>query len=76
MSKNVEILIVEENPEESENLKRILELHNYNASIEHNGKLVTDKIRRRKPEILICAVKMLETDGYELCRAIKEDDEL
>jgi two-component system, cell cycle sensor histidine kinase and response regulator CckA len=76
MSKDVEILIVEENPFEREHLKQILELHGYRVSTEPAGARLLDKIRTYKPQIVISAVTLSEMDSYELCRAIKTDDAL
>ncbi len=76
MSNGVEILIVEENPAESEHLKQILERHGHKVLIEHNGKRALDHIRLRKPQIVISAVLLPEMDGYALCREIKADENL
>jgi two-component system, cell cycle sensor histidine kinase and response regulator CckA len=76
MNKKAEILIVEENPEESEHLKRILKLHDYHVSVEHNVEHALETIRERKPEIVISAAESPETNGYELCCAVKADREL
>jgi len=76
MSKNVEILVVEENPAESEYLKHILELHEYSVSVENNGRIALDAMSRRKPQIVISAVMLPDMDGYALCRKIKADEQL
>lgn len=76
MNKNVEILIVEENSAESEHLKRILELHDYDVTVEPNGKRALDEIRRRQPHVVIITAALSKTDGYELCRAVKADEKL
>jgi PAS domain S-box-containing protein len=74
MTKDVEILIVEENLTESEHLKRILEQHDHQVSIEHNGQSALDHMRQSKPQIVISAVLLPEMDGYALCREIKADE--
>ncbi|MDQ3751255.1 MAG: PAS domain S-box protein [Acidobacteriota bacterium] len=63
MSKDVEILIVEENPTESEHLKHILEQHAYRVTVEHNGKAALDAARANSPRIVISGVALPETDG-------------
>ncbi len=51
MTKDVEIIIVEENLTESEHLKRILEQHGHHVSIEHNGQGALDRMRRSSADI-------------------------
>jgi PAS domain S-box-containing protein len=76
MSEEAEILIVEENLAQAEQLKHILELHNYKVLVEHNGRLALAAIRRRQPRLVISAVLLPEMDGYALCREIKADVKL
>ncbi|MGI9166778.1 MAG: PAS domain S-box protein [Pyrinomonadaceae bacterium] len=76
MSNTAEILIVEESLNQAEQLKRILEQHNHQVSVEHNGELALASMRQRKPKIVISAIQMPEMDGYELCRKIKADEDL
>lgn len=76
MSKDKEILIVEENLAESEHLKHILEQHAYLVSVEHNAKVALDVLRANPPQIVISAVLLPEMDGYQLCREIKADEQL
>lgn len=76
MSNTAEILIVEESLNQAEQLKRILEQHNHQVSVERNGKLALASMRQRKPKIVISPIRMPKMDGYELCRKIKADEEL
>lgn len=76
MSEEIEILIVEESLAQSEQLKHILEQHGHRVSVEHDIQRALSAIRRRKPQIVISAVKFPEMDGYELCREIKTDENL
>ena len=76
MSKDIAILIVEEDLIQSEQLKHILEQHEHEVSVEHNAQLALASIRRRKPQIVISAVLLPEIDGYALCREIKADENL
>jgi len=76
MSKDVEILIVEENLTESEHLKHILEQHGHQVSIEHSGQGALDHMRQVRPQLVISAVMLPGVDGYALCREIKADEQL
>src|SRR6185369_8442960 len=76
MSEEIEILIVEESLAQAEQLKHILEQHGHRVSVEHDIRVALSAIRRRKPQIVISAVKFPEMDGYALCREIKTDENL
>src|SRR5436309_1956941 len=76
MNKGSRVLIVQDNESQAENLKHILELHDYEVSVEISGIRALAAMREQKPQIVISAVVMAEMDGYQLCREIKADEEL
>ena len=71
-----EILIVEDSPTQAEELKYVLERHNYGVSVASNGIEALSLIKLHKPTIVISDIVMPEMDGYQLCREIKQDDRL
>ncbi len=70
------ILIAEDSPTQAEQLKYILEAHEYTVHHALNGQLALDMVRRRKPLMIISDVVMPEMDGYKFCEAIKNDPAL
>ena len=72
----VEILIVEDSPTQVENLRYILERHDFAVLVASNGIEALSLIRAGKPTMVISDIFMPEMDGYQLCREIKNDDEL
>ena len=76
MDKIIVVLIVQESTEQAEHLKHILELHNYEVTVQTSGKLALAAMHLSKPNIVISAVMMAEMDGYELCKTIKADEDL
>jgi PAS domain S-box-containing protein len=72
----VEILIVEDSPTQAEKLKYVLERHDFTVSVASNGIKALSMIRACKPTMVISDIFMPEMDGYQLCREIKNDDEL
>lgn len=70
------ILIVEDSPTQAEKLRLILEDSGYNVKTAYNGVAALEIIRLEKPLIIISDVIMPEMDGYELCRTLKDSDEL
>jgi two-component system cell cycle sensor histidine kinase/response regulator CckA len=76
MTQKPDILIAEESPHEAEKLKRVLEQHNHEVSVAHNGELALASIRQRKPKIVISDTQLPTLNGFELCRQIKADENL
>jgi two-component system sensor histidine kinase/response regulator len=76
MSRDVEILLVQNNTAEAEHFKQILERLEHPVLVAHDGKLALAAMRQHKPQIVISAIQMPEMSGYELCRQIKADKSL
>ncbi len=73
---NLEILIVEDSRTQAEQLKYILEDHDFHVVATRNGREALDALRQRKPTLVITDITMPEIDGYELCRRIRADEQL
>ncbi len=72
----IEIFIAEESPTQAEQLQYLLEEQGYKVTIAANGRKALESIRQHKPALVISDIVMLEMNGYELCQAIKSDEEL
>ncbi|MDP1612843.1 MAG: response regulator [Sulfuritalea sp.] len=70
------ILIVEDSPVEAELLRRLLVKAGYAASVAHNGEEGLRMVRAQRPALVMSDINMPVMNGYQLCRAIKYDDEL
>lgn len=70
------ILIAEDSPTQSENLRYFLERHGYRVVSARNGREALDLMARHKPQLVISDIIMPEMDGYELCQCIRSDQEL
>jgi len=71
-----EFVIAEDSPTQQEHLRAILEDNGFVVRAAANGRKALELIRERKPILLISDIVMPEMDGYALCRAIKEDEDL
>jgi signal transduction histidine kinase len=71
-----EILIVEDSPTQAERLRRLIESKGYRARVAPNGQVALEKIRGRKPQLVLSDIIMPEMNGYELCRSLKADPTL
>lgn len=72
----IEILVVEDNPTQSTQLRRILEKNGYAVTVCCDGEAALDQMRTRRPVIVISDVLMPGMDGYQLCHEIKSDETL
>jgi signal transduction histidine kinase/ligand-binding sensor domain-containing protein/CheY-like chemotaxis protein len=75
-SSKPKILLVEDNQEILEYLKRIvLETGMFEVMEASNGKAALKSVKRNYPDIIISDIHMPEMDGIECCRQIKSDEE-
>ncbi|MGO8942203.1 MAG: sensor histidine kinase [Syntrophobacteraceae bacterium] len=71
-----EILIVEDSPTQAMELEFILKQNGYRPSVAANGREALEWLSRKMPAMVISDIVMPELDGYQLCRAIRENQEL
>jgi DNA-binding response OmpR family regulator len=69
------ILVADDNADMREYLKRLLTPH-YEVQTTEDGAAALSKLRRRRPDLLLCDVMMPQLDGFGLLRAIRTDPEL
>ena len=74
--KSANILIVEDSPTQAIQLQSLLEENGYKVSVAVNGADALSYLDEYIPDLVISDIVMPEMDGYELCRKIKEDDDL
>ncbi|MDO9550342.1 MAG: PAS domain S-box protein [Methanoregula sp.] len=72
----VNILVVEDSRTQAEYLKHILENEGYRVFVAVNGNQALEQIKIEKPAIVLTDIMMPEMDGYALCRAIKQDENI
>ncbi len=70
------ILVVEDSPIEAELLRRTLVRAGYAVNVAHNGEEGLQAARAQRPVLVMSDINMPVMNGYELCRAIKYDDDL
>ena len=73
---NMKILVVEDSPTQAIRLQHILETRGFEVAVSHNGKAALQYLKGNRPTIIISDVIMPEMDGYELCKRIKDDENL
>jgi len=70
------ILVVEDSRTQAEYLRHILETEGYTVTLAANGNDALEQIRIDRPTIVLTDILMPEMDGYTLCRAIKQNEEM
>jgi len=79
--KNVEqhgrtILVVEDSATQAELLRRFLEDENYSPQIAGDGSEGLATARAQRPDLILADIAMPVMNGFELCRAVKDDPDL
>lgn len=73
---SLNILIAEDSRTQADLLGFLLKQHGYRVTIAANGKQALETAQAQKPTLIISDVMMPEMNGYELCKAIKSDENL
>ncbi|OFX41840.1 MAG: hypothetical protein A2X03_07835 [Bacteroidetes bacterium GWA2_40_15] len=73
VSKNTEILVVEDSITQATQIKHLLESHHYKVIVAHDGAEAIRKLSKHKPSLVISDILMPEMNGYELCKQIKSN---
>ena len=69
------IIIVDDDRETREMLKMALELEGYEVTLAGNGLRLISTLHVDRPDLILLDVVMSWIDGFELCRAVKKNDE-
>lgn len=67
------ILVVDDSPVNLRLVVRTLEGRGYRLLAAKNGRAALDIARRVRPDLILLDVMMPELDGFEVCRALKND---
>ena len=70
------ILVVEDSNVQAKKIKFLLEENGLTVKVTPNGKEALQSAIEEKPIMIISDIVMPEMDGYELCQAIKANEEL
>ena len=76
MENNVHILIVEDSSTQAIELQYLLEKYHFQVTIANDGKQALEVLQQITPTIIISDIVMPIMNGYELCRAIKDNVKL
>lgn len=72
----IEILVVEDSTTQARQLAQLLETAGYRVRIASDGRAGLEAARQRPPTLIVTDINMPRMDGFEMCRAIKQDARL
>ncbi|PKU23990.1 response regulator [Telmatospirillum siberiense] len=75
MNKLWKVLVVDDQTHNLWLLRDILD-DTYTLSFSKNGREALEAARRHRPDLILLDVMMPDMDGYEVCRRLKDDDDL
>jgi PAS domain S-box-containing protein len=69
------VLVVEDNPDAAESLRRLLRLHGHEVSVAVNGVDGVAEAKRSHPDAVVCDIGLPGMDGYAVATALRGDPE-
>ncbi|MDP8212313.1 MAG: response regulator [Candidatus Zapsychrus exili] len=75
-NKGYSILVVEDNEVDRKIIHRTLESKGYNVLIAENGAIGLKMAKEHKPNLVLLDCEMPVMDGKEMCRRLKEDEDI
>lgn len=70
------LLIVDDEPNIAISLQFLMRREGYDVSLATNGEEGLAKIRQLKPDLVLLDVMMPKMDGFQVCRAVREEEQL
>jgi CheY-like chemotaxis protein len=73
--KHLRVLVVEDNRDSAESLRRLLELCGYAVTIAETAKEGLDAAKNLRPDVILCDIGLPDSDGFSLARALRKHPE-
>jgi len=72
MTGDVEVLVVDDDPQLREALSRALQLDGYQVATASNGAQALDAVSRHRPDLMVLDVMMPYVGGLDVCRTLRQ----
>jgi CheY-like chemotaxis protein len=71
--KNLRILVVEDDHDSAQTLRKLLELCGYTVSVAYTCREGMEAAQKTPPDVVLCDIGLPDTDGYELAAALRKN---
>ena len=71
--RGVRVLVVEDNQDSAESLRRLLYLSGYEVAVAYTGHDGLRAAKRMKPEVILCDIGLPDTNGFVVAAALRDD---
>jgi CheY-like chemotaxis protein len=72
-NKNLRILVVEDNRDSAESLRKLLELCGYSVTVAYTSREGLETAQQTRPDIVLCDIGLPDSDGYALAEALRSN---
>jgi CheY-like chemotaxis protein len=70
--KHLRVLVVEDNRDSAESLKRLLEICGYTVTVAESAIEGLDAAKRLRPDVVLCDIGLPDSDGFSLAEALRK----
>jgi CheY-like chemotaxis protein len=67
------VVVVEDNSDSAESLRRFLQLCGYQVYVAHSGEEGLAAVKQSHPDVVLCDIGLPDIDGFALAQALRND---
>jgi CheY-like chemotaxis protein len=71
--RNIRVLVVEDNRDSADSLRRLLEICGYTVTVAYSSREGLEAARRAPPDVVLCDIGLPDSDGYALATALRSN---
>jgi CheY-like chemotaxis protein/two-component sensor histidine kinase len=69
--RRLHVLVVDDNRDAAESLAELVTLFGHDVDVAFDGPAALEKVRARRPDVVLCDIGLPGMDGYEVARALR-----
>jgi signal transduction histidine kinase len=74
--RRLRVLVIDDNVELASTMQQLLAYEAKEVEVEHSGAAAVERIRRMKPDVVICDIGLPQKDGYAIAAEVRSDPAL
>ncbi|TAK83644.1 MAG: response regulator [Betaproteobacteria bacterium] len=71
--RNIKVLVVEDNRDSAESLRRLLYYSGYEVAVAYTGQEGLRAAKRMRPDVILCDIGLPDTNGFTVAAALREE---